>query len=196
MKNKDNGIKYIFTKGLTLIFIGLAFNLLALPVIGLTSPFWAILVSIIILAGYYYLMFTLGRLSADYCFKAYKRNLLREKQGEQVLKAQKLLEYQWWKGLVFSSLYYVWQVIVLSLALILKNKILNAIISFYNLSFANILNAAGAINNLLDITPFSPLFFIFIIAAPLAFEAGYIFNGEILKRQHQEIKMELKLFNS
>jgi hypothetical protein len=196
MKSKDNGIKYIFTRGLTLIIFGLLFNVLALPIIGLPSLFWAVLLSILILAGYYYLMFVLGRMSADYCFKAYKRNLLREKQGEPVLKTQKLLEYRWWKGLVFSALYYIWQVIVLILALSLKNKILNAIISFYNLSFANILTAAGVINNLLDVSSFSALFFIVIFAVPLVFEAGYIFGGEALKKQHHEIKMELRLFNS
>ncbi|HEY8443500.1 MAG TPA: hypothetical protein VIL24_01725 [Clostridia bacterium] len=195
MKNKDSGIRYIFTKGLHLIVFGLIFNVVSLPIIGL-SAFWRVLLSLVILAAYFYVIFTLGKMSADYCFKAHKRNILKEKQGETVTKSQRFLEYQWWKGLVFSALYYVWQTIILILALALKNKILNAIISFYNLSFANILSAAGAIENFIDVSGYSALYFIIIFLVPLAFAAGYIFNGETLKKQHQEIKMEIKLFNS
>lgn len=196
MKNKDNGVKYIFTRGLTLTFTGFIFNMMALPVLSIPSPFWSVLISIAIMLLFYYVVFVFGRMSGEHCFKAYKRNLLRIKQGESISKSQKLLEYHWSKGFLFSAIYYIWQIILLVIALIIKNKALNLIISYYNLAFANILNTTEIIQKMGDTSSYNALFFIVIIIVPLIFEAGFVLSGEKLKKQHQEIKMEIRMFNS
>ncbi|HHW89665.1 MAG TPA: hypothetical protein GX745_02005 [Clostridiales bacterium] len=194
-KIKDSGIKYIFTRGLFLFMIGFMFDIMALPVLAIKSPFWSVIFSLIVIIPFMYVVFVSGRMSGAHCYKAFKRNLLRAKQGEPISKSQRFLEYHWAKGFIFSAVYYVWQVIILSLALMLKNRILNTIIVFYNLAFANILDISGAIQ-MSAVSNFSALFFIIIFAVPLIFEAGYILGGEKQKIQHQEIQMEIKLFNN
>ncbi|HEY8423680.1 MAG TPA: hypothetical protein VIL23_02850 [Clostridia bacterium] len=196
MKNKDNGVLYVFTRGLTLIFAGITFDMLALPVIGVQSQFWSVILSIAIILAFFYIVFVLGRMTGERCFKAYKRNLMKIKHKEPVLKSQRLLEYHWSKGFLFSSLYYVWQIIILFFALIFRNKTLNLIICFYNLAFSNLLGAADLIESFTVVSNVNALFFIVILAVPLIFEAGYVYSGEKLKKQHQEIKMQIKSFNS
>ncbi|NLC16626.1 MAG: hypothetical protein GX756_01935 [Clostridiales bacterium] len=194
-KIKGSGIKYIFTRGLFLFMVGLMFDVMSLPIMAIHSPFWSVFFSLAIIIPFLYVVFVSGRMSGEHCFKAYKRNLLRAKQGEPILKSQKFLEYHWAKGFIFSAVYYIWQAVILILALTLKNRILNTIIVFYNLAFANILDIAGIIN-MSAVSNFSALFFIIIFAVPLIFEAGYILGGERQKKQHQEIQLEIKLFNN
>lgn len=193
-KIKDNGIRYIFTKGLYLILIGLLFDFMGAPVLMIKSDFWAIMFALLILLPFFYVMFISGRMSGEHCYKAIKRNKLLIGQGQSITKEQKFLEYHWSKGFLFSALYPVWQIILLILGVLLKNGVLCGIINLYNMSFLGILSVAGLYKAGADLKDL--LFLIIILIVPIIFEAGYILGGEKLKRQHQEIEMEIKLFNS
>lgn len=193
-KKEDNGIKYIFTKGLILIVTGLMFGLMSLPVLAIKSDFWAVVFSLVIIVPYFYVIFISGRMSGEYCYKMIRKNQLKVQQGQAVAKGQKLLEYHWAKGLLFSVLFPAWQIILLILGLIIKNGILCGIVAIYNMGFMGILSVFGLYKAGADILDL--LFLIIILLLTAAFEAGYITGGEKLKKQHQEIESEIRFFNS
>ena len=197
MKNtsKDNnGISYIFSRGLFVILIGLIFDLTAFPSLLIKSNFWAILFSILIMLPFLYVIFIIGKITGEHCFKANRKNSLKIQQGETVTRSQRFLEYHWAKGFLFCALYPLWQIILLVLGIILKNSILTGIVNLYNMSFMSILSVAGLYKPGADL--FDLLFLIIILIVPIIFEAGYIIAAEKLKRQHREIAQEIKLFNS
>lgn len=191
---ENNGISYIFTKGLFLILIGLLFDFMAVPALIIKSNFWAIVVALLILLPFLYVIFIFGRQSGEHCYKAIKKNKLMNQQGQSVTKAQKLLEYHWAKGLLFCALYPAWQIILLILGLVLKNAVLCGIVNVYNMGFLGILSITGLYKAGADL--YDLLFLIIILLIPAIFEVGYVLGGEKLKKQHQEIEMEIKLFNS
>ena len=191
---ENNGISYIFKKGLFLILIGLLFDFMAAPALLIKSDFWAVVFALFILLPFLYIVFISGRMSGEHCYKAIKRNKLMAQQAQPVTKAQKFLEYHWAKGLLFCSLYPIWQIIFLILGLLLKNAVLCGIVNLYNMSFMGILSIAGLYKTGADL--YDLFFLIIILIVPAVFETGYILGGEKLKKQHQEIEMELKLFNS
>ena len=78
--------------------------------------------------------------------------------------------------------------------ILFKNGVLCGIVNLYNMSFMGILSVAGLYKVGADLK--NLLFLIIILIVPIIFEVGYILGGEKLKRQHQEIEMEIKLFNS
>ncbi|MCI8488081.1 hypothetical protein [Pumilibacter intestinalis] len=190
-KTKKNEIKRYVLSTLTLYGFSLIFGLLSMIFIIDKIPEWLqFVISFVFVAPTAYISFSQGKAQGEKIFKENAKTTLTDIHSEQALK---IPEYK----CVFHVIGFIVPLyILLILAVILKNNVLQFIAVIFEFPAALMFSSVGLLDLAKPSAVTLAVFLPYALVIAGLFVLGYILSVLRLKRRHADIKSELRTFDN